>query len=207
MPKAPQDSIILAGERIKLRGGIKVITYDDSPAWSFEKVSAESPVPLFSKRRHPETKKHVKTMKELAGAVSQVLLHTDLTKDSKMCFDVLKARGLSTHFMVDWDGTIYQGLDPIYVAYHAGNFNGESIGIDINNLMRNLEKEPSATPYNPKAPRYSEMIQPEFKRGGPVRKKINGFYTKTYGYTDPQYQALLELLSVLTSKLDIKPFV
>ena len=207
MAQEPQDSIIIAGERIKLRGGIKVVTYEDNAQWSFEVASAESPVPLFSKRRHPETRAYTRTIKELSGAVTQILLHTDLTRDAKMCFDVLKARGLSTHFMVDWDGTIYQSLDPIYVAYHAGEFNGESIGIDINNLMRNLEKEPDAKPYNPKSLRYAEMIQPEFKRGGPVRKRINGFYTKTYGYTDPQYQALLELLSVLTSKLDIKPFV
>ena len=207
MAESTYDSIILAGERFKLRGGVKVVTFEDNPQWSFDKASFGSPVPVFSPRRHPETKKHVKTVKELAGSVSQVLLHTDLTSDSALCFKALLQRSLSTHFMIDWDGTIYQGLDPMFVAYHAGDFNGASIGIDLNNRMKNLEREPNETPYNPEHELIADMSKKEFRRGGPDRMRINGFWTKAWGYTDPQYQALLELLSVLTSKLDIKPFV
>ena len=207
MAEGKNDSIILAGQRFKLRGGVKVVTFEDNPQWSFPAAGAGLAVPVFSKRRHPETKKHVKTVKELAGAVSQVLLHTDLTSDSALCFKALLQRSLSTHFMIDWDGTIYQSLDPMFVAYHAGDFNGASIGIDLNNRMKNLEREPGETPYNPNHPQIAEMSKKEFRRGGPERMRINGFWTKAWGYTDPQYQALLELLSVLTSKLDIKPFV
>jgi len=207
MAEPTYDSIILAGQRIKLRGGVKVVTFEDSAQWSFEKASMGMPVPVFSKRRHPETKKHAKTLPDLAASVSQVLLHTDLTSDAAMCFKALLSRGLSTHFMVDWDGTIYQGLDPMYVAYHAGDFNGATVGIDLNNRMKNLEREPSETPYNPNHALIADMSKKEFRRGGPDRMRINGFWTRAWGYTDPQYQALLELLSVLTSKLDIKPFV
>ena len=160
------DSIILAGERFKLRGGVKVVTFEDNPQWSFDKASFGMPVPVFSPRRHPETKKHVKTVKELAGSVSQVLLHTDLTSDSALCFKALLQRSLSTHFMIDWDGTIYQGLDPMFVAYHAGDFNGSSIGVDINNRMKNLEREPSETPYNPDHELIATMSKKEYRRGG-----------------------------------------
>ena len=207
MAEGTNDSIILAGQRYKLRGGVKVVTFDDNPQWSFDKASIGMPVPVFSRRRHPETHAQVKTLKDLAQSVSQVLLHTDLTSDSSMCFKALLARSLSTHFMIDWDGTIYQGLDPVFVAYHAGDFNGASIGIDLNNRMKNLEREPSETPYNPKHDLIATMSKKEYRRGGPERMRINGFWTKAWGYTDAQYQALLELLSVLTSTLDIKPFV
>ena len=43
-------------------------------------------------------------------------------------------RGLSVHFMLDLDGTIYQTLDVKEQAWHATIANGRSIGIEIANI-------------------------------------------------------------------------
>jgi N-acetyl-anhydromuramyl-L-alanine amidase AmpD len=43
-------------------------------------------------------------------------------------------RGLSVHFMLDLDGTIYQTLDVKEGAWHATIANGRSIGVEIANV-------------------------------------------------------------------------
>ena len=47
---------------------------------------------------------------------------------------MLQRRGLSAHFLLDLDGTIYQTLDLRERAYHAGASNSRSIGIEIANV-------------------------------------------------------------------------
>jgi N-acetylmuramoyl-L-alanine amidase len=207
MSNARFDSIIISGEPYRLSGGVVVKTWKDPGGFSFPARQAGRPMPLMGSRRDPDKKK-VKNLEQLKATVTQVVMHTDLTSDSSMCFRVLVDRGLSTHFMIDWDGVIYQGMDVLSEAYHAGEANNHTIGIDVNNLMRNFERESKPPPmYNPKHPRLGEMSQREYRRSGPIRKRINGYWTKAYGYTDVQYQALLELLKVLTGELDIKGMV
>ena len=57
--------------------------------------------------------------------------HWDVCLSAKSCAKVLQKRGLSVHFCIDNDGTIYQLLDTQHVAYHAGNFNARCIGVEI----------------------------------------------------------------------------
>ena len=60
------------------------------------------------------------TLPQLQQVVDQFVLHYDVCGLSKICFNVLHDhRGLSIHFMVDIDGTIYQTLDLRERAYHA----------------------------------------------------------------------------------------
>ena len=44
--------------------------------------------------------------------------------------------GLSAHFMIDADGTIYQTLDLVTRAYHAEEADTDSIGVEICNRGR-----------------------------------------------------------------------
>ncbi|MCG8417075.1 MAG: N-acetylmuramoyl-L-alanine amidase [Proteobacteria bacterium] len=68
------------------------------------------------------------------AVIRQFVLHHDGCKDAKMCFHVLhNERGLSCHFLLDNDGTIYQTLDLAYMAFHAAGFNADSIGIEMAN--------------------------------------------------------------------------
>ncbi|MCB9728100.1 MAG: N-acetylmuramoyl-L-alanine amidase [Deltaproteobacteria bacterium] len=209
MAEPTYDSIIIAGEPYKL-DGVKVVTWQDPGGMSFEahvgEALAKTGSGLFSNRRTAKGAP-IKDLDELKKVVHMVVLHTDLTYDSDMCFRVLVDRGLSTHFMIDWDGTVYQGLDVLYQAYHAGDANDVSIGVDLNNLMRNLVREPDEPPYAPTHPRFGEMSKKEFKRPRSRRMRINGGDVQSYGYTDAQYQALIGLLKVLTKVLDrIQPF-
>jgi N-acetyl-anhydromuramyl-L-alanine amidase AmpD len=68
----------------------------------------------------------------LAEQVDLFVLHYDAAGTSRRCFQVLHdQRGLSVHFMLDLDGTIYQTLDVKERAWHAGTANDRSIGIEI----------------------------------------------------------------------------
>ena len=61
--------------------------------------------------------------------------HWDVCLSSKSCFKILEKRGLSVHFLIDNDGTIYQIMDCNDVGYHAGSkkINNTSIGVEISN--------------------------------------------------------------------------
>ena len=61
--------------------------------------------------------------------------HWDVCLSAKSCASVLKKRGISVHFCIDNDGTIYQLLDTQHGAWHAGvgKINHKSIGVEISN--------------------------------------------------------------------------
>ncbi len=71
----------------------------------------------------------------LQRVVDQFVIHFDAVGTSRWCFQVLHdERGLSVHFMLDLDGTIYQTLDLKESARHATIANGRSIGIEVANI-------------------------------------------------------------------------
>ncbi len=61
--------------------------------------------------------------------------HWDVCLSSESCQKVLSKRGISVHYMIDNDGTIYQALDTQHSAWHAGGrkCNLKSIGVEISN--------------------------------------------------------------------------
>ena len=61
--------------------------------------------------------------------------HWDVCLNSKSCQTVLDKRGISVHFLIDNDGTIYQTLDMQHSAWHAGSerANRASVGVEITN--------------------------------------------------------------------------
>src|SRR3954465_10238970 len=63
----------------------------------------------------------------LQKIVDQFVIHYDAAGTSKNCFRTLQDfRGLSVHFMLDLDGTIYQTLDVKERAFHATTSNTRS---------------------------------------------------------------------------------
>ena len=67
----------------------------------------------------------------------------DVTNSSAQTHAVLLKRGLSTHFMIDADGTIYQCHDPLTeVCIHAGSrTNPHALGLDLNSpALRKYER-------------------------------------------------------------------
>ena len=67
--------------------------------------------------------------------VLQFVNHWDVCISSKSCQKVLDKRGISVHFLLDADGTIYQTMDMQHEAWHAGARlpNKWSVGVEINN--------------------------------------------------------------------------
>jgi hypothetical protein len=68
---------------------------------------------------------------------SMVVTHWDATLSAKSCKRILEKREISTHFVIDNDGTIVQLVDTNHVAWHAGRrrVNKASVGIDISNAV------------------------------------------------------------------------
>lgn len=69
--------------------------------------------------------------------ITQFINHWDVCSSSKTCQRVLDNRGISVHFLIDNDGTIYQTLDLQHIGWHAGvsKINTKSIGVEISNAF------------------------------------------------------------------------
>ena len=70
-------------------------------------------------------------------APTQFVNHWDATLSSEACARIINKRGLSMHFLIDNDGTIYQMLDIQHVAWQAGSklWNTAGIGVEISNAF------------------------------------------------------------------------
>jgi N-acetyl-anhydromuramyl-L-alanine amidase AmpD len=143
-----------------------------------------------------------RSIPDLQEVVSQFVLHFDGCVNSRSCFKSMHNRvrpsggcGLSAHFMIDADGTIYQTLDLAERAFHAEQSNSTSVGVEICNRGR----------YNP-----SEMSRlPAEYRTRPRRiVVINGFSYDAYDFRPEQYDSLLALTRTLLRIFPkIKPII
>jgi hypothetical protein len=116
------------------------------------------------------------------ATIKQFVLHHDGCTSADMCFNVLQnERGLSAHFLIDNDGTIFQTIDLGLMAYHAADWNLYSIGVE-------LCSRGDATTY----PNVYDS-----GRFGPKRDtkacKINNNTIRAYDYTKAQYDAFAQL--------------
>lgn len=155
----------------------------------------------------------------LQRVVDQFVLHYDACGTSRRCFQVLHdQRGLSVHFLLDVDGTVYQTLDLKERAWHATTSNSRSIGIEI--------AHPGAV--SPaQAQRLEEWYAPDADRGAeggvrlrfpawlgetgirtpgfsgrprnplPVVARLQGRDWLQYDFTPEQYAALARLTAAL----------
>ncbi len=132
-----------------------------------------------------------RTLPALQNAVSQSVLHFDGCVNSRSCFRSMHNRvrpgggcGLSAHFMIDGDGTIYQTLDVAERAFHAEQENSISVGIEICNRGRYNPGELARLP-----------IEYRTRPHRPVR--INGATHEAYDFRPEQYESLLALSRAL----------
>jgi N-acetylmuramoyl-L-alanine amidase len=151
----------------------------------------------------------------LQKVVDQFVIHFDVCGTSRQCFNVLHDhRGLSVHFMLDIDGTIYQTLDLKERAWHATISNGRSIGIEIANMgaygvnANNpfdqwYEKEPNGETRLKIPARLGDGgVRTKGFVGRPARREpvkgtIQGREQLQYDFTPEQYQALTRLTAAL----------
>ena len=119
--------------------------------------------------------------------------HWDVCLSSSSCARVLKRRGISVHFCIDNDGTIYQLLDTQHAAWQAGgrNWNHRSIGVEISNA-------------------YYTKYQDWYEKNGygprPIKEgiKVHGRKLETHlGFYPVQIEALKALFKAIHNAHDI----
>ncbi len=119
----------MAGQRFHT--GTRVVTWMDPGGYNaYQGAQPISQRPAARAR----TKAGGNQLAALQEIVDQFVLHYDACGLSKICFNALRERGLSVHFLLDVDGTIYQTLDLQERAAHATSANDRSIGIEIANI-------------------------------------------------------------------------
>jgi N-acetyl-anhydromuramyl-L-alanine amidase AmpD len=161
------------------------------------------------------------TLPMLQERVDQFVLHYDVCGLSARCFDVLHdRRGLSVHFMLDLDGTIYQTLDLKERTWHATKANDRSIGIEIANMGAYAPGPGPLLPdwYADENGRVVITIPEELlrryggdggirrtdlkpfspARGEPIFGKIHGRELRMWDLTPQQYDALTKLTAALS---------
>ncbi|MCH7813563.1 MAG: N-acetylmuramoyl-L-alanine amidase [Planctomycetes bacterium] len=187
------------------------------------KPVSDSPIRYSTLRRHLSDEVATRVRHEgwslplLREWTDLFVMHYDVCGTSRRCFKVLHdIRGLSVHFMLDVDGTIYQTLDLKERAWHAGSANDRSIGIEIANIgaypdMTTLDKwyghDDDGLPY---------LTLPEGMGDGgvrtagfvarparpePVTGEIQGRALRQYDLTDAQYDSLIKLTATVCTVL------
>ncbi len=151
----------------------------------------------------------------LQKVVDQFVIHYDAAGLSKNCFKTLQDfRGLSVHFMIDLDGTVYQTLDVKERAFHATTSNTRSVGVEVAHIGAFASANHKASdewyqhdargqPFIKIPARVGDpMIHtPNFvahpARPEPVHGAIQGTELAQYDFTPEQYSALIKLTAAL----------
>ncbi len=237
------DEIIVAGQ--PFHTGARVVTWMDpggydayrverhfapfeAADWENSKVAVKDlDTPnRYNLRRHNLATNDVERVRNggwdlptLQNSVDQFVLHYDVCGTSRQCFRVLHdMRGLSVHFLLDLDGTIYQTLDVKERAWHATTSNSRSVGIEIANMggWRAGGKSAYADWYAtndegrvfiklPARLGDGGMHTPDFvgqpSRNTPVRGIVQGSDQEQWDFTPEQYDALIKLTATLCTAL------
>lgn len=230
-PSIQGDAIIIAGQRFST--GAPVILWSDPGGYNayrltrhFADPRTTTPHdldgrPRYGIRVHPDRPGLAAedwTLALLQKRVDQFVVHYDVCGTSRTCFKVLHDdRGLSVHFMLDLDGTIYQTLDLRERAWHATIANDRSVGIEIANigayppadtgpLDEWYQRQDTGT-YITLPTRFGDgglrlagqPFRPE--RPDPVTGTINGRDLIMYDLTPQQYDSLAKLTATLAEAL------
>jgi N-acetyl-anhydromuramyl-L-alanine amidase AmpD len=150
----------------------------------------------------------------LQDKVDQFVLHFDVCGTSSQCFFILHdIRGLSVHFMLDADGTIYQTLDLKERAWHATKSNDRSIGIEIANIgaYPKDQKNPFEQWYARDDDGVYLIFPPKIRgldrfadrrlrprRQELIVEEVGETTYQQYDYTSEQYSALVKLTAALS---------
>ncbi|MCA9299343.1 MAG: N-acetylmuramoyl-L-alanine amidase, partial [Phycisphaerales bacterium] len=158
------------------------------------------------------------TLEDVRHRVDQFVLHYDVCGTSRQCFKVLHdERGLSVHFLLDVDGTIYQTLDLKDKAWHATKANDRSVGVEIASIgaYPSVEGSPLADWYTRDGqgtritfPTWLDdpgVRTPGFiarpASAAPIEGEINGHSLVQYDFTPQQYDSLTKLTAALCAVL------
>ncbi|MGH7242055.1 MAG: N-acetylmuramoyl-L-alanine amidase [Phycisphaerales bacterium] len=193
----------------------------DESDWEHSKQGLQSPNRYDSRTKNPVLGEATRggnwTLDQLRENVDQIVLHYDASGTSRQCFRTLHdSRGLSIHFMVDLDGTIYQALDVKERAWHATKSNARSIGIEIANIGAYPSESPVLTKWYARDERGLFVTLPPEAGDGGIRTpnfvarprrpefiagEIHGERLIQADFTPEQYRSIARLLAALNAAL------
>jgi N-acetyl-anhydromuramyl-L-alanine amidase AmpD len=222
-PFEPRTEIVVCGERFEV--GTPVVLWDDPVGFdayqercrfSDQVLPGEPGVPPEANAtplRYGQRKGKSDTLDDLQERVRLVVIHYDAVGSSERCFRALHDnRGLSSHFLLDLDGTVYQTLDLRERAFHAKDVNDESVGIEIANIGVMSTPKLLEAWYGEDETGQIRNLFPEYARLGVQRRRdvvlrparqdlvtgtIQGRKWVQYDFTNEQYEALPRLLAGL----------
>jgi N-acetyl-anhydromuramyl-L-alanine amidase AmpD len=132
------------------------------------------------------------TLSAAQAVIRQFVVHHDGCPSAASCFNVLhNERGLSCHFLLDNDGTIYQTVDLAFMAFHAAGFNASSIGIELCNRGD--------------AKQWPDFYRQRRQKRDVTTCRIHGHTYLAFDYTAQQYDALKALARGLVRALPNLP--
>lgn len=122
------------------------------------------------------------------ASINKFIFHHDGCPSSEVCWRVLhNERGLSCHFLIDNDGTIYQTADLALMTFHAAQYNLSALGLELAN-RGDAKKEPNYYPDR-----------------RTLACKVNGSAILAWDYTDSQYASMQDLARLLLRHLPNLP--
>jgi hypothetical protein len=201
-PLPTRGEIIIA--RTKFQVDAPVISYEQAPFWDASKeycfntetskasqcaggVFPYGKLPKPYKRRYafrPALRAFGDNppLAAAQAAITQFVIHHDGCTSADMCWSVLQnERGLSCHFLVDNNGTIFQTIDLALMAYHAAEFNIRAIGVEFCN-RGDAKKFPGVYSGGKHGPERA-----------PLDCVINGYKYHAYEFTKAQLDSFTKL--------------
>ncbi len=201
--RAQRGRILVAGERIEVPVAVNTERYRFEEERARREVarSLGQEVPLtgdtwFRERTLADgAVVPVGDPEAVVGAIDLIVLHDTRTLTARESFVGLSLGGGSTHFTIDYDGTVYQNLDLAWEANHTKvtETDRRSVSIDLVNPV-----DLASPPLPGDAPSGLERPLSEFT-------VVQETERQSWGYTPEQLRSLSALLRGLTRALPQVP--
>jgi N-acetyl-anhydromuramyl-L-alanine amidase AmpD len=201
--------IVVAGELVPI--GTRVVLWSD-PGGYDAYARARQRASFAPGRKVGPAGEAVRDPAGIRAAVDQFVLHYDACGVSRECFETLEARGLSVHFLLDVDGTLYQTLDLAETAWHARQANPRSVGVEIANIGAYAPGSTELSTWYSRDAKGMRITLPRRlgdggvrtsgfvgrpARAGRQRGRINGRSLEQFDFTPQQYETLAHLTAAL----------
>jgi len=201
-------SILVAGRPVEV--GRPVVLWNEAEgfdgyaescveaSYAAKSKCCQAPFKRYGQRRGMKDR----SMESLKKQVYQLVLHLDGCVNSRSCFYSMHDTprpdggcGLSAHFMVDADGTIYQTLDILESAWHAEQSNSFAVGVEICNRGDASRNELDRLPADYRTRPVKDVV-------------INGHTFHAFDFRPEQYLSVIALARALVRVFpEMKPVI